>query len=70
MVALVTTSCEDAKQKLGSLLGEGGADTEEASVDVEGLPTTTAFHSITPQDFQGLKARADQLTVVEFYSDT
>ena len=71
--AFVSTGCEEVKQKLGSLANggqEATAEVSDADLIKNGVPVTNSFNSIGPTEFHSLKARTDQVTVVEFYSDT
>ena len=71
--AFVSTGCEELKQKLSSL-GNGSqeviGEVSDADLIKNGVPVTNSFNSIGPTEFHSLKARTDQVTVVEFYSDT
>lgn len=69
--AFGSSGCKQVKEGLRSVLSEGGQEANAQGVtDAEGLPTYSSFQAIEPRTFYTLTARKDQLTVVEFYSDT
>lgn len=68
---VATSGCKPMKEGLRSFMEEDDETlTQAETLSADGLPTYSTFQSIEPRTFYSQTSRLDQLTVVEFYSDT